>query len=81
MVRKRGTKPDVSNYRVISPTSTCVMMEMIITKQLTSFFLANNIIPKFQPHRSTVACLLHSLNRLHIIYLNFAKAFDHYFRN
>lgn len=90
-IYKKGNKALPSNYRPISLTSAVVKcMEKIITKELTQFFLANNVIPKnqhgFVPRRSTVSNLLLCTdqwtrefddgNPVDVVYLDFEKAFD-----
>jgi len=90
-VFKKGTATNVENYRPIS--LTCVaskIMERIISDQMASFFLENNVINKaqhgFLKGLSTSTNLLECFNHwtisiqarksVTIAYIDFAKAFD-----
>ena len=59
---KKGNKLLAENYRPISLTSTpCKFMEKILVRELTSFFLENQVIPPeqhgFLPRKSTITRL------------------------
>lgn len=88
---KKGNRHKPENYRPISLTCNPLKcMEKIMVKELTAFFLENNLIPPsqhgFLPGRSTSTNLLECLNdwtKNHdnnhptdIIYLDYEKAFD-----
>lgn len=90
-VFKKGTATNVENYRPIS--LTCVaskIMERIISDQMASFFLENNVINKaqhgFLKGLSTSTNLLECFNHwtisiqarksVTVAYIDFAKAFD-----
>ena len=88
---KKGNKLLAENYRPISLTSTpCKCMEKIVVRELTSFFLENQVIPPeqhgFLPRKSTITNLLTRLHQwtladdnnepIDVLYLDFEKAFD-----
>ena len=86
-VFKKGDSAEVSNYRPISLTSVgSKIMERVIVKQMTSFFVEHDFISPAQhgfiSGRSTWECFndwtvaLQDRNGVDIVYIDFAKAFD-----
>lgn len=90
-IYKKGNKLLPENYRPISLTSTiCKCLKKVVVREMTSFFLENNIIPAnqhgFLPRRSTTTNLLTRLQKwtladdnhqpIDVLYLDFEKAFD-----
>ena len=90
-IHKRGERRLPQNYRPISLTSLVVkVMERLIANQLNAFLLADNILsPAQHGFRAKHSCLTQlletthewaqTLNRAlstHIVFIDFAKAFD-----
>ncbi len=89
--KHKGNIHDPSNYRPISLTSVCCkIQERIIVHHLMNFLMSNDCFSSrqhgFLPCRSTVTQLLSFVDRCastveqhhssHVIYIDFAKAFD-----
>ncbi len=90
-VHKKGSKHVPSNYRPINLTSVVVKtFERIIHNELSAFLSENNLLSPsqhgFRPNHSCQTQLLeatkdwfttlHNKARVHIIFLDFSKAFD-----
>ena len=89
-IYKKGRKDDVNNYRPVSLTCICKILESIIRDKVMEHFTINKLFTNrqfgFLKGRSTVTQLLQILDdwtetlesggRIDVIYTDFEKAFD-----
>ena len=87
LIRKKGSKQLIKNYRPISLLPICgKVFERIVFKHLYNYLVSNNLITNNQsgsrPQDSTVNQLVHLINDIHksfetrAVFLDISKAFD-----